>query len=35
MAAIAPRVAHIALAEKLGLGNGRLENIDLVRIELG
>jgi len=28
-------VGHIALAEELGLGNSRLENIDLVRIELG
>jgi uncharacterized protein (DUF362 family) len=35
MEAIAPRVSHIALAEELGLGNGRLENIDLVKIELG
>jgi hypothetical protein len=35
MEAIAPRVAHIALAEELGLGQGRLENIDLVKIELG
>jgi len=35
MEAIAPRVSHIALAEELGLGNSRLENIDLVKIELG
>jgi uncharacterized protein (DUF362 family) len=35
MEAIAPRVAHIALAEELGLGNARLENIDLVKIDLG
>jgi hypothetical protein len=33
--AIAPRAAHIAPAEELGLGQGRLENIDPVKIGLG
>ena len=32
---IAPRVPHLALAEKLGLGKSRLEDIDLVAIDLG
>ena len=31
---IASQVQHLALAEKLGLGNSRLENIDLVSISL-
>ncbi len=34
MEAIAPRVPHIALAEKLGLGKSRLEDIELVTINL-
>jgi hypothetical protein len=33
MEAIAPQVAHIGLAEEPGLSNGRLENIDQVKIE--
>ncbi len=32
---IAPRVPHLALTEKLGLGRSRLEDIDLVEIDLG
>jgi uncharacterized protein (DUF362 family) len=35
MERIAPRVPHLALAEKLGLGKSRLEDIDLVAIDLG
>ena len=31
---LAPRVKHLPLAEALGLGNSRLENIDLVSISL-
>jgi uncharacterized protein (DUF362 family) len=31
---IAPRVLHLALAEKLGLGKSRLEDIDLVTLTL-
>jgi uncharacterized protein (DUF362 family) len=34
MEPIAPRVPHIALAEKLGLGQSRLENIELVTVNL-
>ncbi len=34
MEPIAPRVPHIALAEKLGLGKSRLEDIDLVTVNL-
>ncbi len=34
MERIAPRVRHLALAEKLGLGNSRLEDIDLTTINL-
>jgi hypothetical protein len=32
---IAPRVPHLALAENLGLGKSRLEDIDLVELNLG
>jgi uncharacterized protein (DUF362 family) len=32
---IAPRVPHLVLAEKLGLGKSRLEDIDLVELDLG
>jgi hypothetical protein len=32
---IAPRVPHLALAEKLGLGKSRLEDIDLEAVNLG
>jgi uncharacterized protein (DUF362 family) len=32
---IAPRVPHVALAEKLALGKSRLEDIDLVALDLG
>jgi uncharacterized protein (DUF362 family) len=32
---IAPRVPHLALAEKLGLGKSRLEDIELVTLNLG
>jgi len=35
MEAIAPQVSHIALAEELGLGNSRMENIELIKIEMG
>jgi len=35
MERIAPRVPHLALAEKLGLGKSRLEDIELVAIDLG
>ncbi len=35
MERLAPRVEHLTLAEALGLGNSRLENIDLVSIALG
>jgi hypothetical protein len=31
---IAPRVPHLALAEKLGVGKSRLEDIDLVSLTL-
>ncbi len=34
MEPIAPRVPHIALAEKLGLGKSRLEDIELVTVNL-
>jgi uncharacterized protein (DUF362 family) len=34
MERIGDRVVHLPLAEKLGLGNSRLENIDLVRLTL-
>ncbi len=34
MEAIAPRVEHIALAEKLGLGRSRMEDIDLVSVSV-
>jgi len=34
MESIAPRVPHIALAEKLGLGRSRLEDIELVTLNL-
>jgi len=32
---IAPRVPHLALAEKLGLGKSRFEDIELVTLNLG
>ena len=35
MERLAPQVQHLALAEKLGLGNSRLENIELVSLTLG
>jgi uncharacterized protein (DUF362 family) len=35
MERIAPQVKHLPLAEALGLGNSRLENIDLVSLTLG
>ena len=34
MEPIAPRVPHIAMAEKLGLGKSRLEDIELVTVNL-
>jgi uncharacterized protein (DUF362 family) len=34
MEPLAPRVPHIGLAEKLGLGNGKLEDIDLVTVNV-
>ena len=35
MDALSPRVPHIGLAEELGLGRSRKEDIDLVTVELG
>lgn len=35
MEPIAPRVSHIALSEQLGLGKGRLSDIDVVTVNLG
>jgi hypothetical protein len=34
MEPIAPRVPHIAFAEKLGLGKSRLEDIELVTVNI-
>jgi hypothetical protein len=35
METVAPRMNRIALAEELGLGHGRLENTDVIKIEPG